>query len=108
MRGPVWRRLALVTALCVLASVLVLPASGASAVDVDSHPSMSPLVTTVGIDVPDLQPMATTYVYVMRTGKRYHRHSCVECGHHTHYKVTIKEAKRRGRTPCLKCRPPSR
>lgn len=108
MRALVQRRLAILTALCVLMSVLVLPVGGATAIDADTYQSARSSVATTTIGVPDLQPMATTYVYIMRTGKRYHRHSCRECGHHTHYKVTIKEARRRGRTPCLICRPPSR
>lgn len=42
------------------------------------------------------------YVYITRTGKRYHRASC----RWGYTKVTLEEAKERGFTPCKVCKPP--
>ena len=44
---------------------------------------------------------ASTTVYITPTGKKYHKNS--HCNGGTYIKSTLKEAKRRGLTPCSKC-----
>jgi hypothetical protein len=43
-------------------------------------------------------------VYITRTGERYHRGDCQYLSR-SKYAVSLKEAKRRGYTPCKVCRP---
>lgn len=47
---------------------------------------------------------STITVYVTDTGERYHRGSCMHLRRSKHA-VSLKEAKRRGYTPCKVCRP---
>lgn len=42
----------------------------------------------------------TKYVYITRTGSKYHTH---KCGNGTYYRATLKKAKSLGLKPCKKC-----
>ena len=46
----------------------------------------------------------TTYVYITGSGKKYHRHYCVN--DHKHYKKTLGWVKKHGYKPCKVCKPP--
>jgi cbb3-type cytochrome oxidase cytochrome c subunit len=48
----------------------------------------------------------TVTVYVTKTGKKYHRDGCRYLSH-SKIKMTLKEAKAAGYTPCSVCRPPA-
>jgi competence protein ComEC len=47
----------------------------------------------------------TVTVYVTKTGKKYHRDGCQYLSH-SKIKITLKDAKAAGYTPCSVCRPP--
>ena len=44
-------------------------------------------------------------VYITKTGKNYHREGCPYTKY-TKIKIRLSEAKRKGYTPCSKCKPP--
>ncbi|TLM80123.1 MAG: hypothetical protein FDZ75_08605 [Actinobacteria bacterium] len=47
----------------------------------------------------------TVYVYITKTGHKYHRSTCRYL-RYSKIRVTLRDAKRRGYTACLVCRPP--
>ena len=47
----------------------------------------------------------TVTVYVTKTGKKYHRDGCRSLSR-SKIPMTLKDAKAKGYTPCLVCRPP--
>lgn len=49
----------------------------------------------------------TTYVYITRTGAKYHRSGCRYLKK-SKIKVTLKWAKQHGYTPCKVCKPPKK
>ena len=58
----------------------------------------------------ELSPSATQQendpiVYITKTGEKYHRGSC-GCLRHSRISIRLSEAKRKGYTACLKCKPP--
>jgi hypothetical protein len=67
--------------------------------------------TLVGVDKEEIkEPPATPQekeiiVYITRTGKKYHRAGCRYLKK-SKIPITLKEAKRRGYTPCKVCKPP--
>jgi|HubBroStandDraft_6_1064221.scaffolds.fasta_scaffold35650_3 hypothetical protein len=54
---------------------------------------------------PAAQDPQLQIVYVTRTGKKYHRSTCVHL-RHGKISITLKEAKAKGYTPCRVCIPP--
>jgi hypothetical protein len=64
--------------------------------------TVAPEVTTNQINIPTVVHVQakTKYVYVTRTGKKYHIR---KCGNGTYTKTTLQKAKARGLTPCKKC-----
>jgi hypothetical protein len=45
------------------------------------------------------------FVYITKTGKKYHREYCSSL-RKSKIEIKLSEAKRRGYTPCSKCKPP--
>lgn len=88
------RVIAIVLAVCVLTGVLAAATFG-------------PPVTgkAGGLAFFTQQAHATTYVYITRTGTKYHRHYCVD--DHKHTRVTLHHAKYHHHLkPCKVCKPP--
>jgi len=99
-----------------LVMALAIPTAGFAAADA---PSRSQLVSTaagaqasagMGLMKAFVRPAAvvdaaTTYVYITKSGTKYHRHDCVS--HHGHTKVTLHHAKVHHKlTACKVCKPP--
>lgn len=79
--------------------------SGKTAQALAAQPAAEAAPPAAAVAEPDPQrdEQAVT-VYVTRTGEKYHRGSC----HHlsrSKYPVSLRDAKRRGYTPCKVCRP---
>jgi len=115
-----WSRVRLVFAVGVLLAAILIPAAtGVAAVKPTSTVKLSEISRALSSEslgfttllaVPqaktaDLEPLSTTYVYITRTGSKYHRHYCVD--DHPHTRVTLHHAKSHhhlGR--CKVCKPP--
>lgn len=73
-----------------LMAVMIVPAAGASV-----SPGLQDTVSQ----------RATTYVYVAKTGKKYHRKSC-RYVKKSRTKLKLSTAKKRGYKACKVCKPP--
>lgn len=102
--------LALALVLCVITAVIgfggdyinQLFRSGSPAQALTAQPSTpaAPAATTAALN----QDESSITVYITDTGERYHRGDCQYLRYSKHA-VSLKEAKRRGYTPCKVCRP---
>lgn len=84
-----------------LKTLIIDGAPAAALVRAAPAPAEAPSATVSA--EPQRDPQAQT-VYITRTGERYHRGSCRHL-HSSKIPVTLRDAKRRGYTPCRVCRP---
>jgi hypothetical protein len=67
------------------------------------HPIL--LATTPQAQTPPPAPPKTIYVFVTKTGKKYHRGSCQHLAKSS-IKLSLTDAQSRGYEACKTCRPP--
>ena len=65
----------------------------------------APVSRTIQLSAAMSAKKGTTYVYITKTGAKYHRSGCRYLAH-SKIKKTLKWAKSHGYKPCKVCRPP--
>lgn len=97
--------IAIVLIIVVIVNNVDLPSSNKSSVTI--HPETTAVIIE-DVDNVSVQQAeddeASIYVYITDSGEKYHRLGCQYLRNSCH-EITLSKAKRRGYTPCSKCRP---
>lgn len=92
-----------------LITTLLMASSVATSLSYDTEDgkafAKSSSIKAVAISSQDQEKKKEVYVYITKTGKKYHKGNCRYLKK-SKIKITLEEACKRGYTPCKVCKPP--
>jgi hypothetical protein len=102
-----FRTIVLIALACLLVFGVVAVAASAShnATGVDQHAKFSVAASQTATHAALSSAKRTTYVYITKTGSKYHRNGCQYLAH-SKIRKTLSWAKSHGYKPCKVCKPP--